>query len=234
MKCLIIQPGAYGDIILCAPIAEYYALRGYEVYWPARKEFHELLSNFDYVNKLTINDESLHSDWLRSDVMKILPSTIDFDLVLNLADRGPHPTAQTHWENFEQCKYRLAQVPLAYKHKLTWTRDIDKENALYDLVVKDKEYAFCHLQGSNDHAEMPSINLPTVECKIIEGYSIFDWYKVIVNAKDIYCAESSVHQFIDGFINELKNKGRYLLSRTALNKGQRYTYSPYWNTDYMK
>ena len=105
MKCLIIQPGAYGDIILCAPIAEYYALRGYDVYWPARAKFHSTLRKFDYVNPLLLNEDILHEDWLRSDVMKILPSTVDYDLVINLADRGPHPTAQMYWENFEQCKY---------------------------------------------------------------------------------------------------------------------------------
>ena len=235
MKCLIVQPGAYGDIILCAPIAEYYALRGYDVYWPARAKFHPTLNKFDYVKPLLLNEDILHEDWLRSDVMKILPSTVDYDLVINMADRGPHPTAQQYWENFEECKYRLAQVPIMHKHKLTWTRNTNKENELYDLVVKDKDYIFCHLESSrNDRAEMPETDLPIVECKEIDGYSIFDWYKVIVGAKDIYCVESSIHQFLDGIIPHIKDKGRYLLSRSTLARGQKYTYSPYWNTDYMK
>jgi len=101
--------------------------------------------------------------------------------------------------------------------------------------VKDKDYIFCHLESSrNDRAEMPETDLPIVECKEIDGYSIFDWYKVIVGAKDIYCVESSIHQFLDGIIPHIKDKGRYLLSRSTLAQGQKYTYSPYWNTDYMK
>jgi len=233
MKCLIIQPGPYGDIIVVAPIAKYYADRGYEVYWPCRQEFHDTIKKFPYVNPLLLNEDILHEDWLRSDVMKIWPSTVDYDLVINLADRGPHPTAQMYWENFEECKYRLGQVPITEKHKLSWTRDIDKENELYDMVVpKDTEYAFCH-NDTSDTKNIPipvEINIPKVKCQIVEGFSIFDWYKVIVNAKEIYTVESSVHQFMDGFIKDIKTEERYLISRGSNNR----TLSKFWNKKFYK
>ena len=233
MKCLIIQPGPYGDIILVAPIAKYYADRGYEVYWPCRQEFYDTLKKFSYVNPLLLNEDILHEDWLRSDVMKIWPSTVDYDLVINLADRGPHPTAQMYWENFEECKYRLGQVPMAEKHKLSWTRDIDKEDELYDMVVpKDTEYAFYH-NDTSDTKNIPipvEINIPKVKCKIVEGFSIFDWYKVIVNAKEIYTVESSVHQFMDGFVKDIKTPEKYLISRGSNNQ----TLAKFWNKKYYK
>ena len=50
MKSVFIgHPGPYGDIIVCAPIAKNYFDRGYKVYWPARAEYLDLLSRFDYV-----------------------------------------------------------------------------------------------------------------------------------------------------------------------------------------
>lgn len=49
-KCVIIQPGKLGDIIICAPIAQYYADKGYEVYWPVFDNFYEVVKRFEYVN----------------------------------------------------------------------------------------------------------------------------------------------------------------------------------------
>ena len=48
-KCVLVQPGKLGDIIICAPIALHYAEKGYEVHWPVFDEFYETVSRFDYV-----------------------------------------------------------------------------------------------------------------------------------------------------------------------------------------
>ena len=32
-RILIIQPGAFGDIVICLPIAQHYAMMGYKVDW---------------------------------------------------------------------------------------------------------------------------------------------------------------------------------------------------------
>ena len=233
MKCLIMQPGPYGDIIVVAPIAKYYADRGYDVYWPCRQEFSDTIKRFPYVKPLLLDESTLHEDWLRSDVMKISPSTVDYDLIINLADRGPHPTAQMHCENFEECKYRLGQVPITEKHKLSWTRDINKENELYDLLVpKNTNYAFCHLDTS-DKKDIPlpvKLDIPQVRCEIIDEFSIFDWYKIIINAKEIYTVESAIHQFMDGFIKDIKTKEKYLISRGSNNR----TLSKFWDKKYYK
>lgn len=236
-KCLLIQPGAYGDIFVCAPIAKIYHDNGYEVHWPVTKKFISLLERFSYVVPILLRDEVLHEDWLRSDVLKCLEycNTMNFDTILNLADRGPHPTAETSNENFELCKYRLSSIPIEYKHSLTWNRDEDKEKKLFDLVVKDADYALVHLNSSRgDRADLPKhINIPIVEVSEIPGFDIFDWYRVIINAKQIYCIESAIHQFMDGFVGEIKDIPKYLLSRSTLGTLKKYTYSPYWANDYL-
>jgi hypothetical protein len=50
-----------------------------------------------------------------------------------------------------------------------------------------------------------------VECRVIEGYNILDWYKVIVNASEIYCIESSVGAFVDGLGDKVSSE-KFLLS----------------------
>lgn len=234
-RALMIQPGPYGDIILCAPIAKYYSDLGYEVHWPSRLEFSSTIKKFSYAKHIILNEDILDSDWLRSDVMKIIPHmnkrtgiSKDYELIINLADRGPHGTEQKYNENFEECKYRIANIPIDEKHNLVWSRDIDKENELYDIVTpKDSNYAFCHLQTS-DTKNIPlpvNLDIPIVKCDIIDGFTIFDWYKVIINADSIYTVESSVHQFMDGIIHKIKTDRKYLISRNSNNR----TLSKYWN-----
>lgn len=234
-KCLIIQPGAFGDIFLCAPIAKYYSDAGYKVYWPATRKFISTLEYFPYVYPLVLSDEVFDQDWLRSDVMKILPSVKSYDKVVNLADRGPHPTAQQFWENFEQCKYRVSGVPFNKKNNLSWQRNEKKEQELFNFLGlnEDEEYAVVHrIDSRNEVAEVPDINLRVVEVREIEGFNIPDWFLVFSKAKQIFCIESSIHQFLDGVVNYLPEE-RFLLKRPSVNDNCRFTVSSHWKLDYI-
>jgi hypothetical protein len=232
-KLLLVQPGAFGDIFVRAPIAKWYADKGYEVYWPVRNQFLETIKYFNYVKPIILGDESLHEDWLRSDVMKIIPMMKNYDKVINLADRGPHPTAQKPWENFEQCKYRLAEVPFEKKHNLVWTRNIRKENELKQLLNVPDNYVVAHLTNSHgDKALMPNQSLPVIEVSMINGFSILDWYSIIKGASAVYCVESAVHQFIDGTLKQY-SENFFLLRRGAVAHGTRSTHSNYWNLKYL-
>ena len=234
-KCLLIQPGAFGDIFICAPIAYWYHNKGYSVHWPVTEKFLSTLAYFPYVKPLEIENKPLHPDWLRSDVMKIIPSIPDYELVVNLADRGPHPTAQTPWENFEECKYRIGGVPFAEKNNLRWERNEEKEEKLFTLlgVSKEEDYAIVHKRDSSGQdAIVPDIKLKTIEVSPIAGFNIPDWFAVFSRAKQIFCVESSIHQFMDGIINSLTTE-RFLLRRPAISTNNRFTVSAHWNLKYM-
>jgi hypothetical protein len=237
-KCLLIQPGAFGDLFICAPIAKHYADLGYEVSWPTREKFSGIMGHFPYVKNTKLDERVLDPDWLRSDVIKCLEisESPKPDLVLNLADRGPHPTGQQSWEKFEETKYRLSKVPFEEKHSLVWARDEKKENEIYEKFVGDKEdYIFAHLTNStSERVGLPiAENIKIVEMEEVEGDNIVGWYKVIKNASAVYCVESSIHCFIDGFVKDLKCP-KYLLSRPTLQAGQSYTVSKYWDKRFMR
>ena len=237
-KCLLIQPGAFGDLFICAPIAKHYFDLGYEVIWPTRKKFSGIMSHFPYVKNTRLDERVLDPDWLRSDVIKCLEisESLKPDLVLNLADRGPHPTAELPWEKFEETKYRLSNLDFELKNNLDWSRDIEKENEIYDHFVGDeKDYVVAHLTSSNnDRVGLPKdLNKKVIELRQFKDDNIVGWYKVIKNASAIYCVESSIHCFIDGFIKSLDCE-KYLLSRSTLERGQTYTVSNYWEKNYLK
>jgi hypothetical protein len=236
-KLLMIQPGAFGDIFICAPIAQWYAIKGYKVYWPICKKFESTIKRFDYVTPILLPEATLDSDWLRSDVLKILPMIDYYDKVINLADRGPHSTAQFEWENFESCKYRVAEVPINHKNTLTWSRNIEKEDTLYEELthnLQNKEYVVAATQSShNDSADIPALEKRNViYVTEIEGYDIVDWYKVIKEAKAIYCVESSIQCFIDGALDHFP-QDKFLLKRSSIKNESTYTLAKNWNLSHF-
>jgi hypothetical protein len=232
-KLMMIQPGAFGDIITCAPIAKKYSDAGYDVYWPMRIQFMDLASRLDYISRILLDEEVLDDDWLRSDVIKCLRlyEIGDYDYGLNLADRGPHPTAELPGETNQEAKYRLSNIPFDDKHTLTWARNEKREDALYcRLVEPEEKYVLCGLQSSDGKIEMPiEPGVKMVEMKWIPGYTIFDWYKLVKNAQAIYSVESSFHCFVDGIIHEV-DCPKYCLARTP---GMSWTVSKYWDKKYF-
>ncbi len=232
---LLVQPGAFGDIFLCAPIAKYYFDIGYNVFWPTTLKFKKIIDRFPYVNHILISDDQLDQDWLRSDVMKIIPMFDKYDKVINLADRGPHPTSQLGNENFELCKYRLSEVPIYYKHNLKWERDHNKEVSIFKKLNlnPEEDYAVYHTQDSSgQRSQLPKINIKKIEVKQIDGYDIVDWFLVFLNAKEIYCTESSIHQFLDGIVDKI-TPNRFLLKRPCCDSRTRLTISYNWCLKYM-
>lgn len=232
----MLVPGGLGDLVICGPIAEFYSKLGYTIYWPARKQFIPTLLRFPYVKPILLSEEVLHSDWLRSDVMKAkqLSEYQSADLILDLADRGDWQEQRSD-ENFEQFKFRKAGVPFEYKHHLNWTRNYKKEEDLKVLVCPAGEYVFAHLGSSHgDRAEMPPEEKRfVVEAREIEGFDIFDWFGVIQNSSDIYCVESCFQCLVDSRAHDLPQE-KYLLRRSCLTPGFRYVTGHYWNLKFHK
>ena len=158
----------------------------------------------------------------------------NFKYGLNLADRGPHPTAEQQWENFEQVKYRLSNVPFHEKHNLIWNRNTEKENYIYEKYASqyDEGYVFVHDTSSHgESSRIPKVSYPIVKCEdFSDEYNILDWYKVIMRSKEIYVTESSIWAFCDSIIHELTDSC-YLLPRDKM--GNMTTISENWNRKYL-
>ncbi len=153
MKIVLGQPGGYGDLFFCAPIAKHYSDEGHEVFWPVGDEHLSIIEQFPYVTAMSLPDERLveHSD--PREVQMISKVLMGMQLAqdmgaqyLNLADR-PVPTSMPEdtGETPEEKKYRVSNVSWEKKYTLEWRRDLEKENKLFDLVTDSKDYIFCHL-----------------------------------------------------------------------------------------
>lgn len=245
MKILIIQPGLFGDIFICAPIAKWYHDQGYEVYWPARRHFVDgLMSRLtEYVTPLYLEDSLPQSDprWFKNDWAlcinhrdSVRDSSAGYDFTIDLAGPFHMQTAALPNQRFEQIKYRHANVPFGERHNLAWKRDRVKEDWIYDHFVNlpgHSRYAFVHNDtswGTSATSKLPHISLPIVEARPVDGFSVVDWYRVIVNASEIYVTESAFLAFCDGIISDLPME-KFLLPRSS----GIYTVSENWDKRYI-
>ncbi len=180
----LIQEGKVGDIIRLLPAVKYLADQGNQMFWLCPEKYHSLFEHVDYVKPVSnivigsrvidtnfgINQRTpLHREWLR---------------------RRPK------LDSFLRMKYEIMGVPLSEVSNLVYNRNLQKELELFDMVYPRTDYILVH--GASDYGtpvEFDSDNV--VEFTPIEGYTIFDWRKVIENAQEIHCIDSSLCNFVD-------------------------------------
>lgn len=197
-KILIFQPGRNGDILICLPIAKYYADQGKDVYWLCPRPYHINFRNIDYckpVAEYSVDYERI----------------IDISFGLNI--NGPvHrwwvDTRET-WDSFITTKYHLAGVPLEERWDLLWLGDEKRESELLEKIVKihGLRYNIAHETTHDAHINIDVENKVLFEP--IEDYNIFDWYKVLLQAESIHAQDSSLANFVE-VLPELQSKPKYL------------------------
>lgn len=173
------QPGKVGDIINTLPIAKYLS-KDRIVYWALPKQYWNLLP--DYVIPV------------ENPIGKVID--LSFGLNRNAASQKEWERVRKE-ESFVSLKYRLAGVPISELRNLDYKRRIPFEISLFTQLDPKEKYALVH--DSSDYGT--PIN-PTTDLKVIKfvphnGYTIFDWRKVIENATEIHCIDSSLCNFVD-------------------------------------
>jgi hypothetical protein len=209
-KLGLIQSRGIGDIVIALPIAKWYHDRGVEVYWPIDSRF---LSSFssavDYVRFLPfpftptldgfLNDpkrllKAMHCD-------RVVPL---YSFLSNTAVDHPAFFATL---KFDEYKYAAAGVPFAEKWNLSIRRNAQREQALYDRLVRNGEYIVVHRQGSD--AQRPAAIPPRFAgLQVIEiderTDCIFDWLLILERARFLLLLDSCFANLVEqlGFPNE--------------------------------
>lgn len=213
----IIQPGRYGDILICLPIAKFYSDLGNLVYWKCPKEYHSM---FDYTPYVKPVEHQMQVD-----------RVIDLSFGFGGLPEKWWQLNKTNFDSFVTVKYFLAGIPSEARQYLKWNRDFKKENDLFDLVVSGrKDYTL--VQEETHTGKFLNVrNSNKIVLQPIDGYTIFDWYRVIKHAKEIHCIDSILSNFIEGVPDFRKiNKTIYLHSRETLPY-LRATYRNGWIID---
>ena len=221
IKVLIHQPYKYGDYINLIPLAQKLVNLGYYVYFPHSYHTKELTKYLKNIETFEIGLTDLRSsmDFCEKNNVQLIDC--------QFAENYNHLCTVHDGHLFiEEIKYYVAEdilkcgIKYEDKYSLTWDRDLNKEDSLksYLNINENDVYNVSHLNGDNGRFG----NIPnkfkderTIEITKIDGYTLFDWYGVIINAKNIFTIQSSVQCFVDCIKNHLNHKNIFLLNDTS-------------------
>lgn len=199
----IIQPGRLGDIIICLPIAKWYADRGYEVFWPIEHSYvRNFLGYVDYVNFVGI--DSLDCNAARKECIPLCNTVLDLSISF--------PNSHTYndslfyqlrqampWQAmpFDQIKYEFANVPFEEKWKLKFNRNLESEKNLESALNLPESFTLVHTRGSSEEFFYKPETGESVVYVTDTGSSIFDWCGVIQKANKIVAIDSSFANLVE-------------------------------------
>jgi hypothetical protein len=124
-------------------------------------------------------------------------------LYQHLSNHDFKDAAYFQYTKFDQYKYIKAGVNFLKKWQLKdcITRDTSAEDALYNKLVKNPNYAVLHLEGSDHKAQFDTTTIPAdwqqIEITSKETHSIFNWLKILEGAESIVCVDSCAANLVD-------------------------------------
>jgi hypothetical protein len=204
-KIIIRQPAGIGDIFFTQKIAyALYETYNVEIIWPVISEF---LWIKDYIKVPFIKFVNWDDDFEGKNLL----FNNDVSYIFELPDYLIIPLQRADWNypgiSVMDAKYKLVNLNFEdWSHYFNFERNIKKENQLYYDVLgltDESEYCFINRQfGSPPDTKICKyIDLNNfsyyIEMKYINGFNIFDWCKVIENAKEIHTVETSLNYIID-------------------------------------
>ena len=159
--------------------------------------------------------------WIQKYIKDInFPTTDDDFIGKDIYDRGagavveeggafisPATADMTHNDGkIMSSKYSMVGLDHSdWQDYFKFERNFDKEDDLYYNVLglkDDSEFVFINNLYNTDIRDSELLSpenydLPVVELKIMEGFTLFDWCKVLEKAKSVFTINTSINYLID-------------------------------------
>jgi hypothetical protein len=201
-KLGIIQSRGIGDIIIALPIAKWFSERGFHVYWPIDESFFPSFSSVvDYVNFIPFKFTHTMDGFLAAPMRMLNEQGCDPIIPLYSFLSGANLPRRDLFgsQKFDEYKYAISGVPFCEKWNLSLKRNLERENALFQKIIKTEKYVVEHLTGSNCHFDNPFNFDPSVQVVKItpETENIFDWIKILENAESLVMVDSCFSNLVE-------------------------------------
>lgn len=207
-KVILKQPAGIGDIFFCIKIA--YALHlefKCNILWPIIPQYEWIK---DYVKYPFIEFVSQKDDYpLKHQVNQTQTRILELeeDNKKYLLVPIQHADLVFPGDSVMEAKYKLVGLDFEdWINFFTFERNIEKENKLYYEVLgltDDSKYTFVNRKFASPpdthickHIDISQFN-NFVEMDYIEGYTLFDWCKVLENAEAIHTVDTSIQYLVD-------------------------------------
>src|SRR5690606_7188918 len=219
MNVFINQFFGIGDIIFCMTIARRFIAQGYNVTWGTLPHFLDGLRRaypditwVDYRKfKIDYDKKGEHDAIVRDEPYRVVP------LRWNVEILGV-PYSQCMASKYDLFGWHYKD----WKEQAHFERG-EKENELAELLGIDfnKPYTLTNRFFGSNSQFCVQVESRGIEMQSIEGYSLFDWAKIIENAECIHTANTSILYLLE--LLDLKAKEVHLYCRKPQEKDFRNT-----------
>lgn len=202
------QPFGIGDIIFCQSLVRHIAGER-KIVWPVWPQFVDQLRRA-YPGIEFINSKVSEYDLNRNDQFEGVNRR--GERYTQLPIRFADSIMRVHYDDCMKSKYMMYGLDFnMWVKDAMWHRDTQREESLMQLLVKKEEYTFSNATfGSDCKMQVPVPNCD-VKMQILDGFSMFDWCKIIENASEIHTVSTSIIYLLE--MLELKAKEVHLYQR---------------------
>ena len=190
---------------------------GYHVVWPLKDEISWIKDYIPDIEFCSRKDEFPGKQYYGQDIVILSPQFVYLGLMNTHFWQNDYGVREEDTCLVMESKYLAMHLDWNnWSQGFKFERKIDKENDLYYNVLglkDDSEYVFVNRYANtenrrNTQLKFPEFDLPIVDLKILDGYSLFDWCKVIEKAQEIHTVHTSMPYLIDRL--DIKAKKYYM------------------------
>lgn len=221
-----------GDHILCAGIYREYASRYFHCVVPVMTSYHEEVKEMlkDVANIQVVS----YGSELRAMAHRDLLRKCGYDM-LNLGSYGPNWFDDKN-RRLDANYYYQAGLSLESRwNSFRYVRNKEREDELFKIFGCEMgEYIFVHDDASRnfniDESRLPSgFRIIRPDLKLAKRFRFFDYLKIIENASEIHCMESSFGALIESLEIPLpKFAHRYARPEAKADRRHEFTYKSNW------
>jgi len=189
-KILINQYQGLGDILFCEPVARHYYNLGQQIIWPILDTYLWIKEYINYINFIPKSQFPFNYE------LAVYPSD-EFDyLPLRFANPLFRNIELHDYSDQLHCmldKYRFLNLSEELWRTLKWTRNLSKEQELYDLVIGDKQqYTLINNMWGNNYERVHiEETMDSVYTSIVPGFTMLDWSLIYEKANMIKTVSTS-------------------------------------------
>lgn len=172
---------------------------GYEIIWPLRDDILWLGNYIKSINFCSRDDNFHGKEYYGQDAVIVTPNFVYLGIMRShLWGIGDDKVMSS--------KYSILNMNHSdWRSGFTFDRKLDKEKDIYYNLLglkDDSEYVFINNLYNTDIRDSKFISqdqfdLPVVELQILDGFTLFDWCKVLEKAKKIYTVNTAINYIID-------------------------------------
>ncbi|MEO8650409.1 MAG: hypothetical protein ABI539_14690 [Acidobacteriota bacterium] len=219
----IVQTRGIGDLIMALPIADHFLEQGAEVFWPIDQKFVHMFQPIKpEINFLPVDGtaDDGRDFFLNKPLQLINENKCDRTIILysHLGGLNICDTRLFESVKFDEYKYAIAGVPFDRKWKLKYTRNMAREESLYENLGIKGDYVCVHEDGSDLKIPIPIPPDIQRDFQIIKVNDVtdspFDWLLTFERASKLIMIDSCFSNLVEQM--NLPNEKRLYL-RSIIN-----------------